>query len=740
MAKKQRSRKQSPARRNKTRAANPARRPRAARAEAAAAHAEASPPTQPGPAATKPAHERSADGRPKQFSIPLDLVEHLLLGPTDDRRVLQDSPLLGDVWAAYALDPGNIQDVLITPLWSSTAAEVASMIPLGLELRDKSRKDEQDPQSATRVRDNPKVAYLQGLVGAKLFFDDVLCLLVPLTQWWHSDQVTKRIRALDAGKLERLLSRPIEPPTIRNSSAESYSSLERYVALAGLIYWISKLERPPRYDRPPTPPGKKLPRPLPPLPPMDDKDAFALYAPYVAEIVKGVNKAYKVVEDNLKALKDKHPRLDADADAVDGYIFQVSLNRAASAALDKSIPSVKADAAKMLFDVSCKNIVWAVLDSGIDSRHPAFLLSDSRSAAGNTNDPANANNPGGHDPHDTDNPTSRVRKTFDFTKIREIVSNDERDMEDDDFEALATAAMLEKPVAREHLRSLAADAKAKRPINWDTVEKLITIRNPETLRRPPPVSHGTHVAGIIGAEAKGRYAGGMCPDIRLYDLRVLGRTQDDTEFAVIAALQYIRYVNERHNKVMIHGANLSLSIPHNVRNYACGRTPVCNECERLVESGVVVVAAAGNHGFQRFNTEEGIFENYAAFSITDPGNSESVLTVGSTHGNWPHTYGVSFFSSRGPTGDGRLKPDLVAPGERVQSTKPGNDWGPESGTSMAAPHVSGAAAMLLARYEELIGQPRQVKQILCESATDLGRERSFQGHGMLDVLRAFQSI
>jgi hypothetical protein len=48
--------------------------------------------------------------------------------------------------------------------------------------------------------------------------------------------------------------------------------------------------------------------------------------------------------------------------------------------------------------------------------------------------------------------------------------------------------------------------------------------------------------------------------------------------------------------------------------------------------------------------------------------------------------------------------------------------------------------MLLARYEELIGQPRRVKQILCESATDLGRERSFQGHGMLDVLRAFQSI
>ena len=172
-------------------------------------------------------------------------------------------------------------------------------------------------------------------------------------------------------------------------------------------------------------------------------------------------------------------------------------------------------------------------------------------------------------------------------------------------------------------------------------------------------------------------------------------------------------MNERHSYITIYGANLSLSIPHNVRNYACGRTPVCNECERLVESGVVVVAAAGNRGFQKFETRMAAFSSYAAFSITDPGNGESVITVGSTHGNWPHTYGVSFFSSRGPTGDGRLKPDLVAPGERVQSCITGGEhkeWGPESGTSMAAPHVSGAAAMLLARYEELIGQPRRVKR------------------------------
>ena len=59
---------------------------------------------------------------------------------------------------------------------------------------------------------------------------------------------------------------------------------------------------------------------------------------------------------------------------------------------------------------------------------------------------------------------------------------------------------------------------------------------------------------------------------------------------------------------------------------------------------------------------------------------------------------------------------------------------------MAAPHVSGAAALLMARHVELKGQPDRIKQILCSTATDLGRERYFQGHGLVDVLRAIQSV
>ena len=370
-----------------------------------------------------------------------------------------------------------------------------------------------------------------------------------------------------------------------------------------------------------------------------------------------------------------------------------------------------------LFKVNCENIRWAVLDSGIDGGHPAFR-----------SHPANGKKTA----------QSRIIEAYDFRNIREIVNLDNANIQDRPgrLKDLLADCKLDKKRAIKNLQQLAEDAGNDRPIHWELVKDFIKI-DPKS---EPTGSHGTHVAGIIGADSKNGEADGMCPDIKLLDFRVLSKTLEDTEFAIIAALQFIRYLNERSGYIAVHGANLSLSISHDVRNFACGRTPICNECERLVNNGVVVVAAAGNRGYQSFETHEGAFESYAAFSITDPGNADGVITVGATHRFRPHTYGVSFFSSRGPTGDGRPKPDIVAPGERIRSCMSGGEWGELDGTSMAAPHVSGAAAMLIARYSELIGQPREIKRILCETATDLGREHSFQGNGMLDVLRAFQKI
>jgi subtilisin family serine protease len=345
----------------------------------------------------------------------------------------------------------------------------------------------------------------------------------------------------------------------------------------------------------------------------------------------------------------------------------------------------------------------------------------------------------------------RFRGTFDFTNYRRIVTlgNNKPAVRKKNLAVLQESRGENMPDDDPDgmLAEIASSVVKGRSLRWDLVREFVEIKPKPGVDPPrPPSAHGTHVAGIIGATKHGEdseSADGMCPGIGLYDFRILSADADttitDTEFAVIAALQFIRYINEQAGFLLINGVNLSVSIPHDVRNYACGGTPVCTESERLIDSGVVVVAAAGNLGYQHSVVGGQPFDNYAALSITDPGNAERVITVGSTHKSAPTTYGVSYFSSRGPTGDGRLKPDLVAPGERVDSTVLDGAWGALDGTSMAAPHVSGAAALLMGRYPELIGRPDRIKKILCDTATDLGRDRSFQGHGMLDVLRALQS-
>jgi serine protease AprX len=138
---------------------------------------------------------------------------------------------------------------------------------------------------------------------------------------------------------------------------------------------------------------------------------------------------------------------------------------------------------------------------------------------------------------------------------------------------------------------------------------------------------------------------------------------------------------------------------------------------------------------------------YLEASIADPANTEEAITVGSVHKASPHHYGVSYFSSKGPTGDGRLKPDLVAPGEKVISCsihfkdeQGAYDYEEKSGTSMAAPHVSGAIAAFLSVHREFRGDPESIKDIFMKSATDLGRQRSFQGVGMVDLMRAIGSV
>lgn len=257
---------------------------------------------------------------------------------------------------------------------------------------------------------------------------------------------------------------------------------------------------------------------------------------------------------------------------------------------------------------------------------------------------------------------------------------------------------------------------------------------------------------------------GVAPAVKLVSLKVLDDAGEGEESSLIAALEYVARVNGQGDRLRIHGVNISLGYPFLYPEwFASGRSPVCMQVNRLVDQGVVVVVAAGNDGSAFIKTEGTQRRVGLDQSIADPGNAEKAITVGSTHAEEPYRFGVSYFSSKGPTADGRMKPDILAPGERILSCASAQSFArllkdeidmsalaptvpataslyrQDTGTSMAAPHVSGAIAAFMSARSELIGEPGQIKALLMDSASDLGRKRDFQGAGLIDLMRAMQA-
>lgn len=218
--------------------------------------------------------------------------------------------------------------------------------------------------------------------------------------------------------------------------------------------------------------------------------------------------------------------------------------------------------------------------------------------------------------------------------------------------------------------------------------------------------HGTHVAGTIAAEDDGYGAVGVAPDVRLYALKVLDANGSGSFSDVIAAVEWC--IDEG-----IHITNNSYGSSGNPGSI------VKSAFDRAAAAGILMVAAAGNSGTSSGTTD----------SVEYPARFSSVLAVAATTSSDAR----ASFSSTGPD------VEIAAPGQAIYSTIPDNRYASWSGTSMACPHVVGAAAVL---FGAGVTDASDLRFLLSASAQDLGAAGldTHFGNGLIDLVAALSAV
>ena len=229
--------------------------------------------------------------------------------------------------------------------------------------------------------------------------------------------------------------------------------------------------------------------------------------------------------------------------------------------------------------------------------------------------------------------------------------------------------------------------------------------NGNPMNRSEDESHGSHVAGIIAAErGNGLGADGVADHAEIMSIRAV---PDGDEYDKDIALG-IRYAVDNGARVI----NASFG-----KSFSPNKEWVYEALKYAAEKDVLFVHAAGNEGNDLDDTANENYPNDQVF--TGPEMVDNVITVGSLD----QTYGpgmVSSFSNYGKT-----NVDIFAPGGNIYSTMPGNTYEFQGGTSMAAPAVSGIAALILSRYPKLTAS--QVKKIIMQSGLQVTIEVSVAG-------------
>ncbi|WP_322488167.1 S8 family serine peptidase [Chloroflexus sp.] len=233
---------------------------------------------------------------------------------------------------------------------------------------------------------------------------------------------------------------------------------------------------------------------------------------------------------------------------------------------------------------------------------------------------------------------------------------------------------------------------------------------------PEPVDsgiHGTHVMGTMVANPPGQPAMGMAPGAKWIAARACNSISCN-DSNIIAAAQWMLAPTD------LNGNNPRPSMrPHILNNswsFDSGGNPIyAGYTAAWQAAGIFTVFAAGNI--------LGSGNNTGCSSIASPGDYPDVTTVGATDQDDL----ITNFSRIGPTTDNRIKPDLVAPGAGVLSTTGINSYSSLSGTSMAAPHVAGAVALLWSANPQLIGDYAATYAILTDNTLPITSDSRYMG-------------
>jgi subtilisin family serine protease len=484
-------------------------------------------------------------------------IEAVLYGAGAGRRFTQDSPVLPDVWVRYLEQPLKPLDLLIEPWLETPPSQVAGALLQRLKNENQGLDpDEAAPEaepeqtaaapeieSADSMEDplspeRGRITYNRTMVVSRLKVRDLVLHVLPLTSWYRNAALpeagpSETLLRLDgatpgtAASFDDRLPRPaqvwhdvvrLQRPINSTTTRYPYSKILSLVRIAGLIGYVG----------------------------LHGEDAVARDLEELAAFEDGdrLREAREVLArcmvSGFRQVIGKLPR-PGRAD----LIYTINRNRKAALAIMHSIKTVKADAASSLFSISCKKITWAVIDSGIDARHPAFVDWSKPNA-----------DQGGL-------AVSRVKETYDFSYLRELL------LTKIPANASERCKMLRERLPNEtdadynrrnrNWSDLVRRIRLSRAIDWELLLPMIQIPHSDNYIAPAD-GHGTHVAGILGADwwEPSRHAGpageqstsanghsaaavgwspvmrGLCPDIKLIDIRVCRDDGTSDEFVIMS--------------------------------------------------------------------------------------------------------------------------------------------------------------------------------------------------------------